>query len=613
MSPGLLLSLRTVVLLGVAAAVLDPGCSTRRPVPVSLWTGPSVDAREADDLARAVRAAGFDLRPDAGPDAIRVATGTPREIVDEVRPSSPTLAVRPSTPRAHVVGIGAPAMAVAGLALTLHVDIADVPPDGGHLVVRVRDVLTGRIAGSAPVDATPAPASSAAPDASADGSTTGNAPSAAGPDVVRRVDVALLPLSPGPWALCVSVEPDATPPDHAGDCVTIDLQVAPETVRVHVLEARPAWAARFARLALARADGIVVSSTSRVAPGIAVRGEAAAASLAATASVGDTPDITLVAGLDALTSADVSGLVRLVRDEGRTVVLLADGPLPVRGLGALWTGRPGTPRSRATPAAVTMGTHRLSAREWLALDGAATDATPLAYLATSPATPVVWGRALGAGRVVLMAALDTWRWRSDDDGTHDAAWQALVWSLAALRQGTAPRAWRIRSGQADELHVSVTADRHRGDGAGWFARWAADAAGGAAGGTAEGDTGEGRGRVTMARTEAGWRGVVTVPSGASLVELSPDASDASAFGDGRLQAARAASGVAGWADVERVVSASGGAVVTADALVPALQRAAAGRDVAGPRWFVTRQWWYAAWVIGALGCEWWLRRLARQR
>ena len=57
-----------------------------------------------------------------------------------------------------------------------------------------------------------------------------------------------------------------------------------------------------------------------------------------------------------------------------------------------------------------------------------------------------------------------------------------------------------------------------------------------------------------------------------------------------------------------------GAAVAGDAAAAAreldgLRDVLAGRD--GPRWYVTRTWWYAALVLAALGTEWILRRARR--
>ena len=61
---------------------------------------------------------------------------------------------------------------------------------------------------------------------------------------------------------------DSVRPSAPGD-VTVD--VRPATVRVDVLEARPTWAARFARLALSAVAGVELQTEVRVAPGITAR------------------------------------------------------------------------------------------------------------------------------------------------------------------------------------------------------------------------------------------------------------------------------------------------------------------------------------------------------
>ena len=54
---------------------------------------------------------------------------------------------------------------------------------------------------------------------------------------------------------------------------------------------------------------------------------------------------------------------------------------------------------------------------------------PLAYL-DSETAPFVVGRAHGAGRILLVTALDAWRWRSESGVAFDAGWRALVQRLA---------------------------------------------------------------------------------------------------------------------------------------------------------------------------------------
>src|SRR5690606_35609977 len=113
--------------------------------------------------------------------------------------------------------------------------------------------------------------------------------------------VQLLPLEAGPWPPCVRVGPadaaDTSLTAHAIDaCEHLELMVAPASLSVDVLEARPAWAARFARLALTRSDDLVVSATVRLAPAIAVQGMPAASAgqpgQAAASPPGTVPDVT---------------------------------------------------------------------------------------------------------------------------------------------------------------------------------------------------------------------------------------------------------------------------------------------------------------------------------
>jgi hypothetical protein len=62
-----------------------------------------------------------------------------------------------------------------------------------------------------------------------------------------------------------------------------------------------------------------------------------------------------------------------------------------------------------------------------------------------------------------------------------------------------------------------------------------------------------------------------------------------------------------------VVHGDGGQVVDEADLSAVLRRLDRTSVADEARWFVTRQWWFAAIVTGTLGLEWWWRRLARRR
>jgi hypothetical protein len=311
----------------------------------------------------------------------------------------------------------------------------------------------------------------------------------------------------------------------------------------------------------------------------------------------------VVAGLDGLDARD-NARVRAALDRGTTVILQADGPVP-RSLHDLWPDAPSRVISGATPRTLTLGVHRWTVREWLAPAAGPPHQTTLASLDGDPPVPAIVARAVGAGRVVLVAALDAWRWRLDDSASFEPAWQALVGSLALRGPGAAPAAWRVPAPLGDEVHVAT----------GWSrgALTDDDVAVSSAALTVVGGDDEPRLAALVGSRDgvrrAAWR---TVASPDWLeVSLLPSA-DVGAAGPSVIQVGPRSRLPASWDDVVRVIVGSGGMVVTLEDLPAALDRRTrldAGRPV---RWWLTRQWWYAALVIVLLGGEWWMRRLLRE-
>lgn len=562
--------LRVLALAMLVGAVTDPGCLVMRSPAVALVAGAEVAPGTLERLRRVIA----DAHPASsmlagGPDAVRIGVGSPRSLLDAHRERPLAVAVQTPEVGLHVSDVVPPRLVIAGIAAGLRVRVVgDGAATGAEVTVRVRDATTGQRVGlgRGRLDERDA----------------------------AWLDVPLLPTAAGRWALCVEAMQMGA--DGAGPCETLEVQVLPPALRVEVLEARPSWSARFARLALERWDGATIASTVRVAPPVTVAARAA----------GDPPgegdaDVVMVGGLEALTAADVARLGRTARDDGGTVVLLADGPLDTSRLRALWPYALSPVQTAPTPLPIPVGPHAWRAREWLAPVRGATDVEALAYLDASPPVPVVMARAIGTGRVVVVAAVDTWRWRLAEGVTFDAAWQALVLSLAAdAALARRPAVWRMPGPLADEVHVARRPSAAQaGTAAGMPApvRLADDATREAAwlpGGSSSDAL---RARLELARSETPARLVL---GGDAVGNRSPVVID---VGAQTLPAT--------WHDVRRRLEADGARVVHERDL-PAALRAVARSPVAdGRRWFVTRQWWFAAVVIGVLGLEWWWRRLAR--
>jgi hypothetical protein len=255
----------------------------------------------------------------------------------------------------------------------------------------------------------------------------------------------------------------------------------------------------------------------------------------------------------------------------------------------------------SAPTRVGLGAHAWRTREWLAPSLASTDAQALAYLDASPAAPGVFGRPLGAGRVVLITALDAWRWRLGEDVSFDEGWQTLVLSLVAdARLGAAPVAWRVPGHMGDEVHLALpeaAGEREHATAGSRVLRLDDAASGGTA--FAVDETAAFRAAVAVPRTAAIVRGVVeTVDSD----EATPPS----------VVWGPAATVPVTWDDVRRTLAADDVPLVEVDALPAALGGLPTSTVADGQRWFVTRQWWFAALIVVGLGLEWWWRRLARQ-
>lgn len=565
--------LRVLALAMLVGAVTDPGCLATRSPAVVLVAGAEVAPRTLERVRRTLADAG--LAPSSvadGPDTVRVGVGSPRGLIDVHRERPLTIAVQTPEVGLHVSDVVPPRLSIAGTSSSLRVRVVeDGAATGAEVTVRVRDVTSGQ--------------------------RVGLAHGQLNERHMAWLDVPMLPTTAGRWALCVAaVRMDAR---EAGRCERLDVEVLPPRLRVEVLEARPSWSARFARLALERWDGAQITSTVRVAAPVTVT----AGPADRRPGEPDDADVVLVGGLDALTSADVARLARAARDEGRTVMLLADGPLDASRTGDLWPYALSSTATAPTPLSIAVGPHTWRAREWLAPVPRATDVEALAYLDASAPVPVVMARALGTGRVVVVSAVDTWRWRRAGDVSFDAAWQALVVSLAAdAAMARRPTVWRLAGPLTDEVHVAW----QRGDARAGTARdvpppvrLAHDTTREAIWFPGSSSSGPLRARLDLARSvtpaqvmlgdEAiGNRSPVVIDVGAQTLPAT-------------------------WLDVQRRLEADGARVVDERALPAALQYVGAPTIADGSRWFVTRQWWFAAGVLGVLGLEWWWRRLARHR
>lgn len=593
--------LRLLAFVGVIWGVADQGCTRARLARIHVaFAGPQAH----DERTRIERAIAGHTSAWA-----HVGTGGSRraDVVAVIGEASPVqrylqahdalLAVRPAGPALEIQDVTRPASVASGSSVCVGVSVARIGLQGaGRIEVSLVDPTTRQTQGHI-VQVVPA-------DSPVDRPV--------------RVDVPWLATGSGHQRLAVRARWISGALKQDAPEVEVSILVRAMNIGVAVVEARPSWSARFARLALERLPSIDVQTRVSAAPGIAVltrageRGEGGErgeekGERGGGASVD--PQVVLVAGVDAL---DVAGAARLVRDvseRGRAAVLLLDAPVRRGPWQRLWPDLPGVLRVASVPRTVDLGGHRWLVREWLDMPRVSTGTEALAYVDASPRSPVVLARGLGAGRVVLVSALDAWRWRSAADGAYAQAWQALVQRLAAdVPPPVAVSAWVVSASHRREIHLQV---RVRPD----LAKTTGETA--ETGGVRAAVV-SGTGRTPIALWPAGsgeLRGSVAAPAtiGLHRIEVAIDGSVAAA-GQAVIELVRPHGEAASWQDVERQQRHAAGFAVAERDLPAALERIRISEDASLPRerWWITRQWWFAAIVIGLLGTEWMGRRVARQ-
>ncbi len=590
--------LRVLGVLCVAAAVVDPGCTVnRRPRLEVVVVGNLPDAIGTRMIGRVAAGAPWaDVvdasRPVAAADtaptpAARIVIGDAVPVLRAVRARPAALTVRADDPALGLAWVGAPARVVAGLQAAVAVHVDGVPPGSGRVRISLRDESSNLERGHLDVDAAAA--------------TNGR----------LQADVPWLATRVGPSRLLVEAAYAAASGDgrslpsegvapgvvRPATPVTVPVDVLPPELAVAVLEARPAWGARFARLAVADIDRLRLTTEVRTSPGVVVRTASSSADRPTPAS---DPAVWLVGGVEALTPADVTRLERAARDSGRAVVLLLDGEPGSGPWRRLWPGPTGRMRSAARPIWGHLAGHRWKLREWLE-PILSTGVVPLAYL-DSGSVPFIAGRALGAGRVVLVGALDAWRWRADADVEFEAGWRAIIQRLAAdvpppvevISWATGPL--------ARTLHVEVRLRPDVASRAGMVVRAITDA------------TGE-QPLPLVRLAEGRWRGAMRIPR-VSSPRVDVDVRDGTeVVGQVRTVVDAAPPAAPGsWEDVVRHQAGLGALAADASSL-PRTLEALRGRlalRAVGP-WHPTRTVWFAALALTLLGAEWMLRRLHGER
>lgn len=561
------LALRAFAVLIAVAAVLDPAVERDARVPVRVGVRVAT-ASPSDEAARLVERLTDALgeravivrESDAGDAPWCVGVAVCVALGDGTR----VLAGRPVAPvQAVHVSASGPLRVVAARAAPGHVaERAEVvvavaggrEGDAIDVVVEDRGVEVGRVAHR----------------------RTGRA-------VDRDIVVPWWPRGTGARPLGVRVEApgvDVAPP------ATTIADTASTPAAVLVWEARPSWTGTFIRRALQDDARLAVRAASQIAPGrIVGRGLNARPDDAALRRA----QVVVVTGANALDGAAVATLEQFARSGGAVVVALDEDPAgPVRAL------LPGVPNGRRRALDPLMVGGVIRAAELVSF-AAGPGARPLAQWADGPeGGSVVMERPTGHGQVVVSGALDAWRWRDDASG-FDRFWQDVVVRSARAAVPPLGVSWRAAVGASDVQVVSRDGAR--------TGTWPPLRLQMACAGTV----------TALAPVEAAAPGTWTArvpPQGAGCtVEAAAVEASATSAWPGLATVPAAAPD----ADMlERLTSASGGAVVAIDAVestVVALAAAAPGQ-VIPEAWHPMRAWWWFVPFTAALAVEWWRRRVS---
>lgn len=364
------------------------------------------------------------------------------------------------------------------------------------------------------------------------------------------------------------------------------------TVIVH--ERRPSWATTFVRRALEGDPRFSIDARTDVAPSIVASTAPGVPGL--TEARLDAARVVIAGAPEALTADDVARLDRFVRHRGGAVVLVPDRPFagPVnRLLFHRWTER--------LDETVTQS-GGLRASEWLVADGATSFDEPLAR---SDAGPTVVSTPAGAGRVVVVGAMDAWRHRGPDTG-FERFWRTTVAGLARGAGATVavdaePR-WSL---PGEEVTVRVSGRTVRA----WTERSATAT-------LACGDAATMPIRLWPSNARASFVGRArprvsgaTCTVTAALAGLGEGRVDIQVMPDG------ATPGPAVETDLVAVASRTGGLVVSdteLDRLAGALRGLRSDTRTPEARHPMRSLWWFPIFA-GCLAGEWWLRRRAGLR
>lgn len=417
--------------------------------------------------------------------------------------------------------------------------------------------------------------------------------------------------------IATTTDADRTSPRTERVSAIADVMAAPWPVLV--VEARPSWAATFARRALEADARFDVDAVAMLAPGLATGRDGTALDDARLSRA----RVVVVGGLDAVSGSDVARLDRFLRQRGGTLVLVPDAAMtgPITALVPGRWRRVIEPRA-SSPVDVSGADRHVSlaglrAGEWLL----GSDLAPGdEVLATHDGTAVAVARPVGEGQVIVVGALDAWRFRlaapvdeassdgvapvaSPEPSAYVATWQGLAAQLAAATGATVEVRVTHTAGDADAtIDVQARTMTPR-------TAWSASARR-VCGADAEPLRLWPQARAGHFRGRTSWPPAGTVCEViAAVAEVGEGRAPLSAPPDSRGEASRVAARL-------NAVAASTGGLAAGNGDTAAVARALAAlrtdAPIDVPVWPM-RTWWWGLAVSAGLAAEWWLRRRAGAR
>jgi hypothetical protein len=427
--------LRTIAIVVAVAAAVDPAISANRPRPVAveLITGAGAQAKQVrerliEELGDAIGVA----RAGEG-DAVVLIDG--RADLGSIREKVTVSAVTSShgAPNLRLVGARAPSLLLPGETAAIEVDADVVGLAGRKSVVTVTQ----------------------------NGVEIGRAEHPWSAQRRQRLLVPFVTTIAGTSVVRIGTRPFEDETGQDDNTLEARVLTVDRPLRVAFVEPRPSWTAGFIRRVLEADPAFDVTSVVRPTRGIEVRTGAAPAALSILGSTAATAldrfDVLLVGAPEELRPADLESLRTFMADRGGTVVFLPDrrptGPYAAfvssAGFDEVLLDAPVTLESSAAA--------RPPRASELAIPKAPSTALR-ALAALYDGRPAIASWPVGDGALLFSGALDSWRFRAEDDDRFATFWRASIASAAlaappAVQVETQPEV--VRPGSESHAIVRV--------------------------------------------------------------------------------------------------------------------------------------------------------------